>query len=224
MTARAVGHTYAEFLAIRGLGAAQTYLGRAEEGLEHVRTAVELADRGADPMLRDLAYGTLSDVLTMLARPREAARVAATAVDGLQGYGIDVTTLIGNRTEALIAIGEWEEADAVSAAALRARTDSYPHHVLDFRAALEAGRGNFDAARAHLEAAEPAMREDAYAAIHAVFVAELALFERRWSDAAHAVRTALERARRREMAQLRVWLCAYGLRAEAGRAALGRPR
>jgi DNA-binding CsgD family transcriptional regulator len=68
------------------------------------------------------------------------------------------------------------------------------------------------------------MREDAYAATHAAYVAELALCERRWSDAAHVVRSGLERLRLREMAQLRVWLCADGLRAEAELAALARAR
>jgi DNA-binding CsgD family transcriptional regulator len=224
VAARAVGHDYAEFLATRGQGSALVYRGRTDEGLAQVRAAVELADTAGDPMLQELAYATLTDVLMMLARPRESARVAATAAEALRRYGIDRTTLLGNQTEALIAIGDWDEADAVSAQALRALTGNYPHHVLDFRAALDAGRGNFDAARAHLEAAAPAMREDAYAAIHAARVAELALAERRWSDAARAVCAGLERARSRDMAQLRIWLCAEGLRAEADLAAIARAR
>ena len=56
----------------------------------------------------------------MLARPREAAHLAATGSSGLRRSGIDRTTLLGNQTEALIAIGEWDQADAVSTAALRA--------------------------------------------------------------------------------------------------------
>jgi DNA-binding CsgD family transcriptional regulator/tetratricopeptide (TPR) repeat protein len=224
VAARAIGHGYAEFLATRATGSALAHLGRAEEGLRHIGAAVELADRSADPVLQALAYETLTDALTMLGRPREAAQVAATALQALQRFGIDCTTLGGNQTEALIAIGDWDEADAVSAAALRAMAGSYPHHVLDFRAALETGRGDFEAARAHLEAVAPAMREDAYAAMHAAYVAELALAERRWPDAATAARRGLQRVRSRETAQLRVPLCAHGLRAEADLAALARVR
>ena len=56
------------------------------------------------------------------------------------------------------------------------------------------------------------------------FVAELALWERRWTDADEAVREGLARARSRDAAQIRVWLCAKGLRAQAELAALARAR
>ena len=48
---------------------------------------------------------------------------------------------------------------------------------------LEIGRGDFDAARAHLDAARATLREDRELAIYDVYVAELALWERRWTDA-----------------------------------------
>jgi hypothetical protein len=53
---------------------------------------------------------------------------------------------------------------------------------------------------------------------------ELALWERRWVDADEAVREGVARARSRGMAQLRIWLCAKGLRAQAELAALARAR
>ena len=56
------------------------------------------------------------------------------------------------------------------------------------------------------------------------FLAELALWERRWTDAEQAVRDGLARARSREMAQIRVWLAAKGVRAQAELAALARAR
>jgi DNA-binding CsgD family transcriptional regulator len=55
-------------------------------------------------------------------------------------------------------------------------------------------------------------------------VVELALSERRWSDAGAAVRDTLGRARPRDAALIRVELCAHGLRAEAELAALARAR
>jgi hypothetical protein len=56
------------------------------------------------------------------------------------------------------------------------------------------------------------------------FVSELALWERRWADADKAVREDVARMRSRDTAQIRVWLCAKGLRAQAELAALARAR
>ena len=60
--------------------------------------------------------------------------------------------------------------------------------------------------------------------MHDGFVAQLALWQRRWIDAEEAVRDGLARMRSREAAQLRVWFCAEGLRAQAELAALARAR
>jgi DNA-binding NarL/FixJ family response regulator len=56
------------------------------------------------------------------------------------------------------------------------------------------------------------------------YVAELALWERRWTDAEEAVHDGMAWARPRWGAQIRVWLCAKGLRALAELAALDRAR
>jgi DNA-binding CsgD family transcriptional regulator len=92
------------------------------------------------------------------------------------------------------------------------------------RASVEVGRGDFDAARVHLQAAAPTVREDPDVAYYDAYLVELALWERRWVDADEAVREGVARARSRDMAQLRVWLCAKGLRAQAELAALARDR
>jgi DNA-binding NarL/FixJ family response regulator len=222
--ARAVGARPAEFLALRALGTGLAFLGRGDEGLAQLWQALRLAEQRSDPMALVLAYNSLTDVLTMLGRPRESARLAATALEALHRYGIDCTTLVLNQVEALVAIGEWDQADRVSAAALRAITPSYPHYSFIFRASLEVGRGDFDAARAHLQAAAPTLHEDPDVATYDAYLAELALWERRWVDAEETVGGGLARARSRDMAQLRVWLCAQGLRAQAELAALARAR
>ena len=77
---------------------------------------------------------------------------------------------------------------------------------------------------AHIDAARATLRLDRDLATYATFVAELALWKRRWADAEEIVRDGLARARSRDMAQLRVWLCAKGLRAQADLAALARAR
>jgi DNA-binding CsgD family transcriptional regulator/tetratricopeptide (TPR) repeat protein len=222
--ARAVGASAAEILALRAFGSGLAYTGRGGEGLAQLWLALRLAEERADPMALVLAYDVLTDVLTMLGRPRESARLAATALEALHRYGRDRTTLVANQVGALVAIGEWDQADRISAAALRAMTASLPHQPLIVRASLEVGRGDFDAARAHLQAAAPFVHVDPDVAIYDAYLAELALWERRWEDAEEAVREGLAWARSREMAQLRVWLGAKGLRAQAELAGLARAR
>jgi DNA-binding CsgD family transcriptional regulator len=132
--------------------------------------------------------------------------------------------IVSNLIEALVAAGDWDEADKLSAAALRGMTSNFPYSLFIVRALVEIGRGEFDAARAHLEAATTTLREDRGLGLYDGWVAELALWERRWTEADEAVRLGLTLAQRREAAHIRVWLCAVGLRAHAELAALARAR
>ena len=118
--------------------------------------------------------------------------------------------------------GTW--ADHASATALRVISANYPHMPLMLRAELEVGRGQFAAARAHLDAARSTVRHEPGLATYDGYVAELALWERRWTDADAAIRDGMASARPRWGAQIRVWLCAKGLRAQAELAALARAR
>ena len=151
--ARAVGTRRAEFRALGVLGVDLAYLGHGDEGLAALWDALRLAEQTGVPEDLDRAYVWLTDVLTMLGRPRESARLAAEAVDVIRRRGLEYSTLRTNQVEALVATGEWDDAERVSAAALRANTANWPHQPLVNRAELEVGRGDFDAARAHLEAA-----------------------------------------------------------------------
>jgi DNA-binding CsgD family transcriptional regulator len=222
--ARTVGAHLAELRALTDLGSDLAYLGRGDEGLARLRQALRLAEDSGDSLALQRAYIILTVALTMLGRPREAARLAAAGRKVLRRYGVDNPVLAANYIEALIATGDWDEADRLSAAALRAMTASYPYMLLMLRADLELGRGDFEAARAHLEAALATLREDRGQGIYDVFLAELALWEHRWADADQAVRDALAGAGSRQAAQLCVWFCAKGLRAQAELAALARAR
>ncbi len=93
-------------------------------------------------------------------------------------------------------------------------------------ALLHEGLGRYlhDSGRGDAAAAAPTVHVDPDVATYDAYLAELALWERRWVDADQAVRDGLARARSREMAQLRVQLCAKGLRAQAELAALARAR
>jgi tetratricopeptide (TPR) repeat protein len=220
---RAVGAPSVESQAEAVLGVDLAYLGHGDEGLKHLRLALRLAEQGGDPGDLVFAYCWLTDVMTMLGRPRESARVAAGAIGVVRAYGVAHGTIISNRVEALIASGEWDEADRLGAAALRPSTTNWPHFRRLNRAALAIGRGDFDDARVHLEAASATVRGDERASPgYDVLVAELALWERRWTDAEAVVRDALARTRHRDAALIRVQLHAQGLRAQAELAAQAR--
>jgi DNA-binding CsgD family transcriptional regulator len=222
--ARAVDAHAVELRALADLGRDLSYVGRTDEGVGLIGRALGLAEETGDPPAVLQAYISLTDVLTMLGRPRESARVGERGLEVVKPYGIDITVLLANWIEALIAIGEWDEADRVSATALRAITANFPYMLLMLRADLELGRGDFDAARSHLEAALATLREDRGQGIYDVYLAELALWERRWTEVDQAVHDGLARASSPRAAQLHVWFCAKGLRAHAELAALARAR
>ena len=223
--ARVVGARRAECRALGVLGVDLAYLGDRDDGLAALWQALQLAEADSVPDELARAYILLTDVLTMVGRPRESAHLAAKGLDVIRRYGIDRGTLLANQVEALVAAGEWDHADHVSTAALRAITANLPHQALFSRAELEVGRGDFEAARDHLEIALASVREDVRGSLRYDLVAvELALWERRWADADDAVREGMARASAGDAALYRVQLCAQGVRAQAELAAQVRAR
>jgi hypothetical protein len=222
--AREVGAPRAEYLAIAVLGVDLAYLGRGDEGVAHLRQAVRLREASGTPHDLERAYTLLTDVLNLVGRPRESLGVASEGIDLARRYGVEHTTTVANQVEALLAIGEWDEADRVSAAALRAVLPSWSHARHLLRAAVEIGRGDVDAARSNLETARarvaPALAHGAET--YDLLDAELALCEGRWADAEAIVHGGLARAGSLDAAHIRVQLAAQGLRAQAELAALAR--
>ena len=152
-------------------------------GSRSSRQARDLAEATESPGDLLVAYVSLTDVLMMLGRPGESVEVGRRGLEVVRRFGSDATVLIANIIEALIASGEWDDADRLSAAAVRSITANYPYMLLMNRAELELGRGDFASAKAHLDAALPSLREDRGLGIYDVYLAELALWERRWVDA-----------------------------------------
>jgi DNA-binding CsgD family transcriptional regulator/tetratricopeptide (TPR) repeat protein len=222
--AHAVGASSIEIWALDVFGRDLAYLGRSEEGLRALGQARDLASAMPSPADLLVAYVSLTDVLMMLGRLGESVEVGRRGLEVVRRYGSDATVLIANIIEALVASGEWDDADRLSAAAVRSITANYPYMVLMTRADLELGRGDFASAKAHLDAALPSLREDRGLGIYDVYLAELALWERRWVDADAHVDAALTQARSPHSDQLRVWFSAKGLRALAELTALARAR
>jgi DNA-binding NarL/FixJ family response regulator len=226
--ARQAGARRSEFRALGVLGVDLAYLGRPEEGLDHLWAALRLAEDSGEPQDLGRAHILLTDVLTMLGRPRESVQVAAAGIALARSHGrehgVDITLAV-NLIEALVDLGEWQEADRVGGAAIRAGGSQWPDQRLVARAALDVGRGDFDRARADLQAALATVAEDRRGrAAFDITRAELALWERRWDHAEHAVEEGLRRLPAQEAALLRVRLCAQGLRAQAELAAVARAR
>jgi DNA-binding CsgD family transcriptional regulator/tetratricopeptide (TPR) repeat protein len=222
--ARDVGAGEAEVRALTVVGGDLAYLGHGEEGVAHVRQALQLAEEIGDRIGLERAWVFLTDVLTMLGRLRESVRAGQEGLEAMRRYGVYSPLLVTNQIEALHAIGDWDEAERLSVAALRGITSSLPYALLIFRADVEIGRGEFDGARAHLEAASATLPEYRLLGLYDAHLADLALWERRWTGADAAVQEGLAQARRREVAQIHVQLCAKGLRAQAELAALARAR
>jgi tetratricopeptide (TPR) repeat protein len=224
--ARQVGARRSELRALGVLGVDLAYLGRTEEGLDCLWEALRLAEDSGAPQDLGRAYILLTDVLTMLGRPRESVQLAATGIALARKHGREHGTdivLVVNLIEALTDLGEWDEADRAGSAAIRAGGSQWPDQRLVARAALDAGRGDFDRARADLEAALATVHDDKRGRpAFDMARAELALWERRWDDAERAVGEGLRRLPAQEAALLRVRLCAQGLRAQAELAALAR--
>jgi DNA-binding CsgD family transcriptional regulator len=222
--AREIGAGEADVRALTVLGGDLAYLGRTEEGLAFFEEARQRAEEVGDLLGLQRVYTNLTDALTMLGRPRESVRVAEAGLVLCRRYSLDETTVFANHLEALLAIGDWDRADELSAAGMRRITANFPYMLRILRADVETGRGELDAARRHLDEARETLRDPRGLAVYAGYVAELALWERRWTEAEAAVEDGLARVRSRETAQIRLPLQAKGLRALAELAALARAR
>jgi DNA-binding CsgD family transcriptional regulator len=151
-----VGAVAEEASARTALGGALLYLGNADAGLAEQEAAVRLATQAGEVTLLLRAINNHSYTLLAAGRLEQAATVA---LDGLQqarrlgltrSYG---PGLAGNATEALVALGRWDQAEQVSRDALAtASYDAGSVSLTLVRAALELARGDLDAAQARLQA------------------------------------------------------------------------
>ena len=159
--AGSAGATDVEADATITLGVAVAYLGPAEAGLGPLRSGVALALELGIPATAVRGYVNLSDVLELLGRHQEAVRAAGEGLELATQTGLSRTLgtyLIGNQAEPLVRLGEWAEADEMTARALRVLPEGvFAATLRQLRAELCTLRGRYDDAAAELRDARRAI-------------------------------------------------------------------
>jgi len=228
--ARHVGARAEEANALTALGSALVHLGETDTGLAEVEAARRLARQADDVIIMMRASNNHADLLLSAGRLEEAVTVALSGLEEARRLGLvrfDGPYLAGNATEALVALGRWDQAEQVSRQGLEAApSDAVSVPLLCARAVLELGLGDLDATQARLRAArrllpvpipEAQMAGPLFASL-----AELALWRGDLNQAKQLVAEAvsLVEANPRYAAPL----YALGIRVEADRAELARAR
>jgi DNA-binding CsgD family transcriptional regulator/tetratricopeptide (TPR) repeat protein len=154
--AQQVGALSEEANARIALGSALVNGGDADAGLAELKAARGLATRAGDVIALLGVIITQSDVLIAAGRLEQAATAALDGLHEIRRLGLTRTYgpfPAGNATEALLALGRWDQAEQVSRETLEtAPSDAGSAFVQLPRAALELGLGDLDAAQARLQA------------------------------------------------------------------------
>jgi DNA-binding CsgD family transcriptional regulator/tetratricopeptide (TPR) repeat protein len=187
--------------ATEALGVARTVGARAEEGhaldilgtctgtIQHLAEACRIAEEvsNAEGIIR--AYLNLGAVLGQGGREREALAVTRRGLAASRELGLERTMgtpLAANLAAGLFVLGDWEESDRVLAEALE-QAPMQPSRLHGIRGMLDLGRGDFPAARQHLELARRLNPSPYESSTWVIGLAELALWEGRYDDARTAV-------------------------------------
>jgi ATP/maltotriose-dependent transcriptional regulator MalT len=113
------------------------------------------------PVIAVRGYINLSDALELLGQHQEAAQAAADGLELAVATGLSRTLgsfLIGNRSESLLSLGRWAEADQLTAQALSTPPEGvFGGTLLEVRAELAAMRGRYDEAARELRDARRAV-------------------------------------------------------------------
>ena len=225
-----VGARAEEATARTALGRVLIQLGESDVGLAELEAAQRLATQAGGVVVRLRAILNHADALLAAGRLEEAVAVALGGIQEARRLGLVRSfgpVLAYDVTEALVALGRWEQAERVSREGLEvAASDETSVPLLLPRAALELGLGDLDRAEARLRTVRrllPAPIPEAQKA-GPLFtsLAELALWRGDLEQAKQLVAEAvpLVEANPRYAAPL----YALGMRVEANRAELARAR
>jgi DNA-binding CsgD family transcriptional regulator/tetratricopeptide (TPR) repeat protein len=231
--AREVGAPVVEAHAMNSLGTAIARLGETDRGLAYLE---EARRRGAElGAAKDEARAcvNLSDLLDDLGRLEESVAVATEGIEVATAAGLRRTFgafLAGNAAASLYHLGRWDETVELTDDFLELGDDENLNTVTlrQSRAVLDAGRGDFEGALAHVRAAKR-LSGDIFIAVQyppvlAAAEAEVAAWQGRLEDASAAVAEGLD-ALQGPLQDLRAYmLLAIGLRVEGDRAGLAAAR
>ena len=194
--AREVGAPVVEAHAMNSLGTAIARLGETDRGLAYLE---EARRRGAElGAAKDEARAcvNLSDLLDDLGRLEESVAVATEGIEVATAAGLRRTFgafLAGNAAASLYHLGRWDETVELTDDFLELGDDENLNTVTlrQSRAVLDAGRGDFEAALAHVRAARR-LSGDMFIAVQyppvlAAAEAEVAAWQGRLEDASAAV-------------------------------------
>jgi DNA-binding CsgD family transcriptional regulator len=216
--ARAADARAAECHAECTLGVCLVETGDVENGISHVRRAIDIAEELQLPAPLDRCYGNLSHVLMTAGRLDETARLVKSSTTGEWVTGIRLYAAGQNASEALIRSARFDDATAVLDRMPERGTSSciYGPHAL--RALLALRQGRLDDAETHLDAADllaadqPAFRGGGTADM---LRAELLLERGVPDDAYAAIERALTNVAATDDHIMRCEMCALGVRALA---------
>jgi DNA-binding CsgD family transcriptional regulator len=228
--ARTVGARAEEANARTALGGALIHLGEPDAALAELKVARRLATQADDMIVMLRAITNHSDRLLAAGRLEEAVVIALDGVQEARRLGLVRfygSFLACNATEALVALGRWDQADQVSRQGLESAWLDAASVVLPLaRAQLELGRGDLDAAEVRLRTVRrllPSVISEAQKA-GPLFagLAELALWRGDLEQAKQLVAEAVPLVE--EDPRYAAPVYALGVRVEADRAELARAR
>jgi DNA-binding CsgD family transcriptional regulator/tetratricopeptide (TPR) repeat protein len=217
--------------ALLALGWTQTAAGDFPAGIASLQEACRLAEQHADLDTLGRAYGWLAEALMQAGHLQDAVEVSLLGRGPLRRLGLagqwQDTILLSQAAEALLKLGRWDQAQQLAGQALAQATPD-ARGLFSVVAELEVGRGEFQAADAHLarikEQSLSAGSTPEAARDYAALTAELGVWQGRLEEAQAAVQEGLDRVAttdERVRSGRLLWL---GMRIQADRAELGRAR
>jgi DNA-binding CsgD family transcriptional regulator/tetratricopeptide (TPR) repeat protein len=221
--ARQLGAIGEVAVALNVVGYAQAVGGAFEAGIASLREACRLAEQQGDPETLANAYVLLGEALMQAGRLEDSVAASLAARAPLQRLGLEGLSLDGwwriNAAEALFKLGRWDEAQPLAAQGLaQARRGTSSAMIV---AVLEVGRGEFQAAEAHLEAAKDHTLgggDPEKIRVYCELVAELRIWQGRLEEAQAAVVEGLDRLADTGEQRCSGRLLCLGMRAAADRA------
>jgi tetratricopeptide (TPR) repeat protein len=231
--ARTAGAPVVEAHAMNSLGTAVVRLGEPQRGLAYLEESRRRSAELGAAKDEARACVNLSDLLDDLGRPEEAVATATAGMEVARAAGLRRTFgafLAGNAAASLYNLGRWDEMAELTDDYLEPGDDENLNTVTlrQSRAMLDAGRGDDEAALAHVRAATR-LSGDMFMAVQyppvlAAAEAEVAAWQGRLEEAAAAVAGGLA-ALQGPLQNLRACiLLALGLRVEGDRAELAAAR